>query len=344
MRRKGVCYDVGRVMLGRNWRPEFDPKVVHRELQVIKEDLHCNAVRIQGLDLDRLTIAAEDALRQGLEVWFSPEMWDRDPDATRGHVVQGAKRAEELRARWPNRVVFSVGSEVTLFTQGFLPGSNVLERLAHPALLETLRAGKHNPPLNAFLAATNAQVREVYHGPVTYASVGLETVDWTPFDFVGVDLYRDKRTREMYPKLIERYRAFGKPVANMEFGCCTFRGAEDLGGRGWDIVDWGKMPPELKGEYVYDQATQARELAELLRINDESGVDTTFVFTFVEPGAALADEMERQIARALKFDPDIVRYSLVKTFIDGRLGTVYPDLPWEPKESFRSVADYYANH
>jgi hypothetical protein len=344
MRRKGVCYDVGRVMLGRNWRPDFDPKLVHRELEIIQNDLHCNAVRLQGLELDRLTVAAEDALQQGLEVWFSPEMWDRDPEETREHVVKGARRAEELRVRWPNRVVFSVGSEVTLFTQGFLPGTNVLERLAHPALWETLRAGKHNAALNAFLAATNSQVREVFHGPVTYASVGLETVDWTPFDFVGVDLYREKRTREMYPKLIERYKGFGKPVANMEFGCCTFRGAEDLGGRGWDIVDWSTMPPQLKGEYVYDQTTQARELSELLRINDEAGVDSTFVFTFVEPGAGLTDDRERQLARALKFDLDIVRYSLVKSFLDGRRGTLYPDMPWEPKESFRAVAEYYGNH
>ena len=98
MRRKGVCYDVGRVMLGRNWRPDFDPKVVHRELEIIKKDLHCNAVRIQELDLDRLAAATEDALQQGLEVWFSPEMWDRGQDETRAYVVKGAKRAEEQRA------------------------------------------------------------------------------------------------------------------------------------------------------------------------------------------------------------------------------------------------------
>jgi hypothetical protein len=344
MRRKGVCYDVGRVMLGRNWRPDFDAKVVHRELEIIKDDLHCNAVRLQGLDLDRLAAAAEDALQQGLEVWFSPEMWDRPQEETRNHVVKGAKRAEELRVRWPNKLVFSVGSEVTLFTQGFLQGTNVLERLAHPSLLETLRAGRHNRPLNAFLAATNSQVREVFRGPVTYASVGIETVDWTPFDFVGVDLYREKRMRETYPKLIERYKSFGKPLANMEFGCCTFTGAEDLGGRGWDIVDWSTMPPRLKGDYVYDQTAQAREVADLLRVNDEGGVDATFVFTFVEPGAVLEDSVEHQMVRDLKFDLDIVRYGLVKSFLDGRHGAVYADMSWEPKESFKAVAEYYARH
>lgn len=344
MRRKGVCYDVGRVMLGRNWRPDFDPRVVHRELEILKNDLHCNSVRLQGLDLDRLTVAAEDALEQGLEVWFSPEMWDREPEETRAYVVNGARRAEELRSRWPDHVVLSVGSEVTLFTQGFLPGNNVLERLAHPSLWETLKAGRHNPLLNSFLASTTARVREVFHGPVTYASVGIETVDWTPFDFVGVDLYRDARSREIYPNLLRRYMGYGKPLANMEFGCCTFQGADDLGGRGWDIVDWSQTPPKLKGDYVYDQATQAREIGDLLRINDQAGVDATFVFTFVEPGAGLQDEMEQRLARTLNFDLDIVRYSLVKTLLGGGRGSTYPDMPWEPKASFKVVADYYATH
>ena len=28
----------------------------------------------------------------------------------------------------------------------------------------------------------------------------------------------------------------------------------------------------------------------------------------------------------------------------GVLGETYPDMPWEPKESFRAVAGYYAGH
>jgi hypothetical protein len=240
-------------------------------------------------------------------------------------------------------VVFSIGSEVTLFSQGFLPGRNVFERLSNPSLIETLRGGKHNAPLNIFLQKANSSVRAVFHGPVTYASVGLETVDWAPFDFVGVDLYRDERTRGFYPALIKRYLDLGKPVANMEFGCCTFKGADDLGGRGWEVVDWAKSPPQLKGDYVYDQATQAREDAELLRLNDEAGVDATFVFTFVDSAAA-EDAADMDLVRALDFDLDIARYSLVKSFLDGRHGTTYPEMTWEPKESFFAVSEYYATH
>ncbi len=82
----------------------------------------------------------------------------------------------------------------------------------------------------------------------------------------------------------------------------------------------------------------------MLRLNDEAGLDATFAFTFVEPGAGLQDDMEQQLLQALKFDLDIVRYSSVKTFLDGRHGPTSPDMPWEPKESFRAVADYYARH
>ena len=67
MNRRGVSYDVGRVM-GMNGRPVFDPAVVHRELAIIRNDLHCNAVRICGRDLHRLMAVAEDALKQDLEV------------------------------------------------------------------------------------------------------------------------------------------------------------------------------------------------------------------------------------------------------------------------------------
>ncbi len=47
MRVRGVTYDVGSVM-GGNWRPVFEPDVIRRELGIIKNDLHCTAVRAAG--------------------------------------------------------------------------------------------------------------------------------------------------------------------------------------------------------------------------------------------------------------------------------------------------------
>jgi len=343
MKRKGICYDAGRVMMGREWRPVFDPEVVHRELEIIKRDLHCNAVRICGYDIGRLMTAAEDALAQGLEVWFCPELWDSDERETLDYVEKAAASAERLSSGRQNQVVFSVGSELTLFMQGILEGGNVFERLAHPSLRERVKAGKHNAPLNAFLAEANEAVRDVFHGKVTYASVPFEAVDWSLFDFVCVDLYREKRIKDQYTDLLKRWFAYNKPVVIGEFGCCTYRGAGDAGGRGWDIVDWTTVPPKLKGEYVYDQSEQARELSDQLNVLDQAGVDGAFVFTFVQP-PQFQDEAEKQMLKNVAFDLDIVNYSLVKSSVEGRHGTFYPDVPWEPKESFNAVAEYYAAH
>ena len=73
MQRKGINYDVG-IEFHQDYlsRPTFDSQIIHRELEIIRDDLHCNAVRISGTDVDRLIVAAEDALGLGLEVWLSP--------------------------------------------------------------------------------------------------------------------------------------------------------------------------------------------------------------------------------------------------------------------------------
>ncbi len=334
MKRKGVNYDVGRVMMGENWRPTFDPTIVHRELEIIKNDLHCNAVRICGLAIDRLMMTAEDALKQGLEVWLSPEMWDKSQEETLDYLVKAAAAVEKLREHWPQQLVFSVGSELTLFMQGIVEGNDFMERMGHPAFWENIKAGVHNKRLNAFLRGANEAVRQVFHGNVTYMSVPFETVDWSLFDFVGVDMYREARIKDAYGAVIKRYFAHNKPVIVGEFGCCTYQGAEDAGGRGWAIVDFSKMPAvQLNGDYVRDEGLQARELTDVLSILDGVGVDGAFVFTFVSPTSPYNEDP--------KYDLDMASYSLVKSYAD-KHGTTYPDMPWEPKKSFQAVADYFA--
>ena len=389
MNRKGVCYDAGRVMMGSNWRPKFDEALARRELGIIKEDLHCNAVRICGLDIDRLVVASEAALDAGLEVWFSPEMWDQSQDETLEYITSAAERAERLRRRWPGKLVFSVGSELSLFSQGMVEGKNVFDRISSPSFGSDVMAGKQNAPLNAYLSNLS-EAAKLFRGPLTYFSLPFEAVDWKPFDFVGVDHYRDARIKDYYGRMISKYNAFGKPVVVGEFGCCTFRGADLLGGNGFMIsfgmmegllgpnqklpkmfLDMAHVPPRTDGHYIRDEELQARELVDQLGALDAAGVEGAFVQTFVVPNSPYRPDP--------RYDTDMANFSLVKSFpeaetaeefrrqairgasemmgIDldphvldgfsgptGEHGVTYPDLPWEPKESFRAVAAYYATH
>ena len=93
--------------------------------------------------------------------------------------------------------------------------------------------------------------------------------------------------------------------------------------------------PRLNGAYVRDEAMQARELSNQLNILDAAGVDGAFVFTFVTPRNPYNQDP--------KYDLDMASYSLVKSYVEGH-GRTYPDMTWEPKESFHAVADYYAEN
>ena len=98
-------------------------------------------------------------------------------------------------------------------------------------------------------------------------------------------------------------------------------------------------PPRLqlkKGNYVRDEEMQARELMDQLGVLGRAGVNGAFVMTFLSPTAPFNDDP--------RLDLDMNSYSLVKSYErseHGRHGTTYPEMTWEPKESFRAVADFY---
>ncbi|TMD45569.1 MAG: hypothetical protein E6I93_16365, partial [Chloroflexi bacterium] len=146
LRAKGIGYDTGFSFDGVTRRP-FDHEVVRRELQIIRDDLHCTAVRLFGDDLDRLEFAARHAADLGLEVWFSPFTYQLGPEEMLNLLADGAERAERIRRRGAE-VVFVTGAELSLFNTGFLPGDSLEERVGN-----LLRRQPETPQLLAGLPA-----------------------------------------------------------------------------------------------------------------------------------------------------------------------------------------------
>jgi hypothetical protein len=404
--RRGVCYDVGTVYSGFPYRvatrPVFDPGLTRRELEIIKTELHCNAVRIVGRDVGRLMRATGMALELGLEVWLSPALYEKSPDQTLAYYLTVARAAEELRARLAAasceqggtderpaagpaassgvsagqaqdghqeelcaqcpgslclrslrrsrqqvsaQIVFCLGGELSLFMRGIVPGRSVPERVAN--LIGQAKAGDHSHTerLNDFLARASEAIHGVFRGPLSYAALIGESVDWTRFDFIGLDHYRDARIKDRYADMLAPFLASGQPVVVTETGMRGYQGAEASGTLGFGVVDQrsqflhqlpllGRLvKARLNGDYVRDEGLQARELAEVLAILDGAGVDGVFVNSFVEPLAPFSEDP--------RYDLDMSALSLVKSY-PGRRGTTFPDLPWEPKEAFRTVAGCYA--
>jgi hypothetical protein len=339
MRGKGISYDTGFISNGRNAREPFDPEVVGRELRIIRDDLHCTAVRVMGGDPERLELAATHAADLGLEVWFSPYPLALATDELLSLFADCAERAERLRRRGAE-VVFVTGAELSLMNKGFLPGGSFEERFG--LLHEPHRLGELIPEVtarvNEFLAEAVALVRERFGGKITYAAIPrLEGVDWTRFDIVSVDLYRSFEVADRFADGVRALVAQGRPVAITEFGAASYRGAGDRGARGLEIVEFDKetgAPVRLHGEHVRDEEGQAAYLLELLEVFEAGGVDSAFVFTFALHGFPHRPDGDP------REDLDLASFGIVKV-LDGRHGGAYPDMAWEPKAAFRALADCY---
>jgi hypothetical protein len=92
--------------------------------------------------------------------------------------------------------------------------------------------------------------------------------------------------------------------------------------------------PRVKTILERDEDLQARRLLRQLELLDSARVDGAFVYTFTAPLWSHGDDP--------RHDLDADSFGLVEPCPDGRHGTTYPDMAWEPKKSFTAVADYYA--
>ncbi|GGX69447.1 hypothetical protein GCM10010358_24910 [Streptomyces minutiscleroticus] len=337
-----MTYDTGFVVHGQTSREHFDPAVVRRELAVIRDDLHCNAVQIIGGDPHRLELAAGAAAELGLEVWFSPYPLELDPEQILTLFRDCATRAERLR-RQGATVVFVAGVELSVMNRGFLPGESPEERVeqlvSHPERRAEAMRGL-GVRINAFLGEAAATVRERFHGRLTYASIQFEQVDWAPFDIVTFELIRSAEIADWFREAVRILAQDTKPLAVTGFGTAAYRGAGDRGGRVLDVVEHDpktKTPVRLNGVYERDEAGQAGQaayLSELLEVFETEGVDSAFVFLFALPGYPHRPDGDP------RDDLDRAGLGIVK-LLEGRRGQTYPDMEWEPKAAFEAVAQRY---
>lgn len=341
MRAKGITYDTGFVRMGSNSREHLNPEVVERELTIIRDDLHCNAVHIVGCDPGRLELAARHAAALGLEVWFSPYPLELTNAEILALLLDCAERAERLRASGAE-VVFVTGVELSVMNRDFIPGDSVEGRVGQ---LLADPVGRHerladvSTHLNDFLREAVAKVRERFRGRITYAAIQFERVDWDLFDIMTFELIRSAEVADQFRDGVRSLVAQPKPVAITGFGTAAWLGAGDVAPRSMEILASDEntgAPLRLTGEYKRDEAGQATYLRELLEIFDSEGVDSAFVFLF-----ALYNLPHRPGGDP-RHDLDLASLGVVKV-LDGRHGTTYPDMPWEPKDAFAAVAEHYAS-
>jgi hypothetical protein len=331
LRQRSVCYDTGTLdfdghMPRAHWR---HPQVVS-EIQAIRAQLHANTVNVMGSDHDRLIESATIAREQGLEVWVQPRLFDHAQPQLLEHIGEAARRAEALR-RSQGGVTFNVGCEATLFVPGMVPGDNSFERIANLAT--------SGPPpdmqrkLQVLLAQMLAAARTSFQGPVTYSAGEWEEVDWSGFDLVAVNLYRDESNQATYVQQLRDYAAAGKPLAITEFGCQTYEGADRGLGLPWELFDPTSSLPRFAGPPpTRSEQTQADYLTELLELFRREPVFHAAIYELVSPDLPHAAEAMRDLDRA--------SHAITRVIRDDPADPASP-YRWEPKQAFHAAARIY---
>ncbi len=306
---------------------EHSPDETRRILRAIRRELHCTTVMLMDSDVEVQAEAAAMALEEGLDVWIRPHLPDRRRSALLAHLKATAAAAELLRSAHPGRVTLMVGTEFSLTSPGMIPGPRVFLRVQVLMRWRRLFDRRITRKLDPLLKAMAATARRGFNGPVTYGAGYWETVDWSLFDIVGINLYRLGRDPEAYERRVhELVAAHDKPVVVTEFGCGSFRGAEVLGPASFRVVNWFADPPRVRDGHVRDESVQATYLGELIDLYGAAGVAGCFVFTFAMPEFP-HDEDPVQ-------DVDMAGFGIVAV-------SAGDAADWRPKLAYLTVAERY---
>lgn len=330
LRHRGVCYAVES---GETPATGWNAARMRADMRAIAGDLHASTVVVLGDGVERLAATAEEAAERGLHVWLQPRLADRPHAEILDHLAETGRRAERMR-RQGARVHLSVGCEFILFVPGIVPGDNALERI------ENIMNGDYDPReaarrQRAFTARAAATGRSAFNGRLTYGAASDEAgegVDWDLFDIVSVNYYSYHPDRAGHVRELRKYGRFGKPVAISECGTCTFEGAPQYGGMGWDIVDYTKPRPEVTADVRRSEETQAAYLDDVFDAFESAGLYSATVYNFVAPESPHWPQR--------RYDIDLASYSLVKPIWES------PERPgdwhWEPKQAFHTLARRFA--
>ncbi|MFJ2620631.1 hypothetical protein [Glutamicibacter sp. NPDC087344] len=320
---RGIGYDAGVLYeKGFDSNPGLTEQILRRDMRVIRDELGCTAVLLMSSDPQRLAWAAGIAAQQDLEVWLQPRPFDR-PVKDLHHAVRAAALAAENLRSAGARTGLVVGCELTLSTPGMLPGSTFWRRgsllpLSFPLLpLANLK-------LRRLLKKLVGDARQHFSGPISYGAGDWEHPDWSIFDVVGADRYRDAhnswRFEDQLRAEANRAHARGQRYVVFEFGSCAYSGAAAKSSKASGVLR-GRADLTVPTSLRRDEQEQADYLSELLDILDRCAVDGSFVWGFSEPALVTSSIPGR--------DLDLASYGIVAAHADGT---------WTPKLAFHALA------
>jgi len=266
---KGMILNIGQPKWG---DPVKDNLFIDECTRVIREDLGCNAIRIEGSYEDKILYAAQRAIGLGFQqIILNPRHIDASWEETVKNIRAFAMEAEKLRLR-SNAIVLQVGTELFVDSTAISKGKTYVERCA--SISKTMKDDpRWNEKLTDFINELIGASSEFFHGTITYDAAWWEDIKWNRIrtNVICSNEYDEIVRSESVRDAFLRLKAHGRPVIAGEFGCVTFTGARKYGGYGWSYSG------------PYDEKEQAESIEHYLRIFNEVGIDGCYLFCVYEP-------------------------------------------------------------
>jgi hypothetical protein len=269
-----------RMMVGWKGMSHIPTDVTDEKLDIIHNELGCNAVLIFGNTEfeDDLIEAGQLAIQKEFErIYIQPEYVDLPIDETIENIGRFAKKVKALRQA-SDSVVFMIGHEFTFDAYGIIPGDTHPERLRFPLDHPEWIRNNYWKTLRSVLPDAFRRIialcRENYGYQIAYAATMDEAADIVPwsdpiFESVSSDAYIwDKAgwTEDYIINHLNKLKMYRKPVNSTEWGCLTYKGASQ---------EWGFTEEDF-AKYPYDEDEQANYIKRYCNMLNRARIDGAF--------------------------------------------------------------------
>jgi len=237
---KGVVYRLGDPLSSVFKSP--DDEEMEEDLQIILDELGCNAIRIYGdykgwpsrreyfsyVD-GKVLKCTELAIAKGFEtIIASPVYQDMNINQTVVETGNLAKKVQALSEKTGKRIVFMVGNSLTLFASGIYESATLEERVdeASIRLNDPVYLNKLNYWLKELLKTCRSYGKDLKlsyaasPGEVSSLEFSFDRIRWAELDIdiIAMHTYLDNDSQNWLPSKLRYLKKFGKSVFSSEMG------------------------------------------------------------------------------------------------------------------------------
>mgnify|MGYP001572747758 CR=1 FL=1 len=318
MKFKGINYNAGIDYNQCGEGSEINPKEFLSDLKWIKK-MNCNSIRLYGSHNQKLLKYTKLALQNGFIVWTSPRYIGTNKHETLSLLLDFSKQLEKTRRN--DNLFLIIGNEFTIDMQGLVAGNTQMQRAMN------YKNAKSNA-LNIILSKFVPEIRKVFGGKITYASLITENIDYSLFDYIGLNYYWYFGNMLNYASRLKNLsKKYEKKIIITEFGTCCYKFASFLDGAAYYPIQQLKLheKPILKWMIIRDEKEQIKYLKRCFKNFEEVNVEGAFIFDYAEKWKTFIPH---------KRCMDLASFGIMKNHENGKI---------IPKLAFNYVREHYNN-